>query len=132
MNMQRLTQVQTPSIAIPSFTVPTIVVALCIAVLIGLVVQLMVGYSHIGFLSHVLAGIFGASLGSLIAFWLHLPTILVIAGIDVVWTLAGSAILVIILAFFVGGSRYRGYFRRRGYSDGGEGYGRGGGYGTRG
>jgi uncharacterized membrane protein YeaQ/YmgE (transglycosylase-associated protein family) len=75
MNMWWLAQVQTPSLAIPSFTIPTIIVALCIAVLIGLVVQLMVGYSHIGFLGHVLVGIFGAFLGSLIAFWLHLPTI---------------------------------------------------------
>ena len=124
MNMRWLAQVQTPSIAIPSFTVPTIAVALCIAVLIGLVVQLMVGYSHIGFLGHVLVGIFGTFLGSLNAFWLHLPTILVIAGIDIVWTIAGTGILVIILAFFVGGSRYRGYFRRRGYSGQSEGYGR--------
>ncbi len=108
-----LAQVQTPSVTIPSLTLPTIVVALFIAILIGLVVQMMIGYTHIGFLGHVFVGIIGALLGNLIAVWIKLPTILVVAGLDVVWTFLGSAILVIILAFFVGGSRYRGYFRRR-------------------
>jgi uncharacterized membrane protein YeaQ/YmgE (transglycosylase-associated protein family) len=115
MAMWWLAQVQTPPVTIPSFTVPTIVVALLIAVLIGVVVQLVVGYTHIGFFGHILVGILGAFLGSLIAFWLKLPTILVVAGIDVGWTFLGSAILAIILAFLVGGSRYRGYFRRRYY-----------------
>ncbi len=110
-----LAQVQTPPVTIPSFTVPTIVVALLIAISIGAVVQLVVGYTHIGFLGHVLVGIVGALLGNLIAAWLKLPTILVVAGIDIVWTLLGSAVLVVILAFFVGGSRYRGYYRRRYY-----------------
>jgi uncharacterized membrane protein YeaQ/YmgE (transglycosylase-associated protein family) len=110
-----LAQVQTPPVTIPSFTVPTIVVALLIAISIGAVVQLVVGYTHIGFLGHVLVGIVGALLGNLIAAWLKLPTILVVEGIDIVWTLLGSAVLVVILAFFVGGSRYRGYYRRRYY-----------------
>src|SRR5579859_5364837 len=115
MDMWWLAQVQTPPVTIPSFTLPTIVVALFIAILIGAVVQLLVGYTHIGFVGHVLVGIVGAFLGSLIAAWLKLPTILVVAGIDVVWTILGSAILVVLLAFFVGGSRYRGYVRRRSY-----------------
>ena len=110
-----LAQVTTPPVYVPSFTVPTIVVALLIAILIGLVVQLMVGYTHIGFVGHVLVGIVGALLGNLIAAWLQLPTILVVAGIDVVWTFLGSAILVVILAFLVGGSRYPGYYRSRYY-----------------
>ncbi len=108
-----LAQVQTPPVTIPALTIPTIIVALCIAILIGLVVQLLVGYTHIGFLGHVIVGIVGALLGSLIAAWLQLPTIFVVAGIDVVWTFLGSAVLVVILAFLVGGSRYRGYARRR-------------------
>src|SRR5579859_4496314 len=112
-------QVQTPPVTIPSFTLPTIVVALFIAIVIGLVVQLLVGYTHIGFVGHVLVGIVGAFLGSLIAAWLRLPTILVIAGIDVVWTFLGSAILVAILAIIFGGSRFGGFYRNRG------GYGRG-------
>ncbi len=110
-----LAQVQTPTVTIPSFTVPNLVVALVIAILIGVVVQLVVGYSHIGFFGHILVGILGAFLGNLIAAWLKLPTIFVVAGLDVVWTLLGSAVLAAMLAFFVGGSRYRGYFRRRYY-----------------
>lgn len=106
---------QGQTVTIPPITIPSIIVALIIAVLIGLAVQLIVGYSHVGFAGHILVGIVGALLGSLIASWLRLPTILVIAGIDVVWTFFGSAILVIILTFFVGGSRFRGYFRRRYY-----------------
>ncbi len=108
-----LAQVQTPPVTIPSLTIPTLVVAIFIAIIIGLVVQALVGYTHIGFAGHVLVGIVGAFLGSLIAAWLKLPTILVVAGIDIVWTFIGSAVLVLILAFLVGGSRYRGYFRRR-------------------
>ncbi|HLY28800.1 MAG TPA: hypothetical protein VKQ72_20815 [Aggregatilineales bacterium] len=114
-----LAQVQTPSVNIPSFTLPTIIVALLIAVLIGGVAQLLVGYTHIGCVGHILVGIVGAFLGSLIASWLRLPTILVIAGIDVVWTFLGSAILVAILAIIFGGSRFGGFYRNRG------GYGRG-------
>ncbi len=111
--MWTLAQVQTPTVTIPSLTIPTVAVALVIAIVIGLVVQMMIGYTHIGFVGHVFVGILGALLGNLIAVWLRLPTILVVAGLDVVWTFLGSAILVIILAFLWGGSRYRGYFRRR-------------------
>ncbi len=110
-----LAQVQTPPVTIPSLTIPTLVVAIIIAIIIGLVVQGIIGYTHLGFAGHVLVGIVGALLGNLIAFWLKLPTILVVAGLDVVWTFLGSAILVVILAFLVGGRRYRGYFRRRYY-----------------
>ena len=117
-----LAQIQTAPVTIPGFTIPSIVVAILIAIGIGLLVQMVIGYSHIGFLGHVVVGIFGARLGNLIAVWLKLPTILVIAGIDVVWTFFGSLLLVAILAFLAGGRRYRGYYsRRRGYSDGREG-----------
>jgi uncharacterized membrane protein YeaQ/YmgE (transglycosylase-associated protein family) len=108
-------QVQTPAVTIPAFTIPTILVTIIIAIIIGLLVQLIVGYTHIGFLGHLLVGIIGAFLGNLIAYWLHFPNIIVIAGIDIVWTFIGSLILVLLLTFFVGGRRYRGYFRRRYY-----------------
>ena len=114
MQMSWLAQVQTPSVNIPSFTFPTIVVAIFIAILIGGVAQLLVGYTHIGCVGHILVGIVGAFLGSLLASWLKLPTILVVAGIDVVWTFLGSAILVAILAIIFGGSRFGGYYRNRG------------------
>ena len=105
-----------PTVYIPPMSIPAIIVAIFIAIIIGLVVQLLVGYTHIGFAGHVLVGIIGALLGNLIAIWLRLPTILVVAGIDLVWTFLGSAILVILLTLFVGGTRYHGYFRRRYYN----------------
>ncbi len=110
-----LAQVQTPSVTVPSFTVPTILVTLFIAILIGLLAQLIVGYTHIGFLGHILVGIIGAFVGAWLAAWLRLPNILVIDGIDIVWTFIGSAVLVAILSLIVGGSRYRGYYRSRYY-----------------
>jgi uncharacterized membrane protein YeaQ/YmgE (transglycosylase-associated protein family) len=113
--MMWLAQVQTPTVTVPSFTVPTIVVALLIAIAIGAVAQLLIGYTHIGFVGHVLVGVIGAFFGNLIAAWLKLPTILVVAGIDIVWTFVGSLVLVAILALVVGGSRYRGWYRRRYY-----------------
>jgi uncharacterized membrane protein YeaQ/YmgE (transglycosylase-associated protein family) len=115
--MWGIAQVTTPPVVIPSFAVPSFIVAIIIAVIIGFAVQIMVGYTHIGFLGHILVGIIGAFLGILLASWLRLPTILVVAGIDVVWTFLGSFLLVLILAFFVGGSRYRGYYRRRFYRE---------------
>src|SRR4051794_8463981 len=115
MDMWWLAQLQTPPVTIPSFTVPTIVIALLIAILIGALAQLVVGYTHMGCVGHILVGIVGALLGNLIAAWLQLPTILVVAGIDIIWTALGSLILVVILAFIVGGSRFPGLYRRRYY-----------------
>ena len=126
--MSWFAQLQTPPVTIPGFTVPSVIVAVLIAIVIGLVAQLVIGYSHIGFLGHIVVGIFGAFLGSLIATWLKLPTIFVVAGIDIVWTIAGTILLVVLLSFLVGGRRYRGYYsRRRDYYRRGE----GGGYGRR-
>src|SRR5258708_34910105 len=93
-----LAQVQTPSVTVPSFTVPTILVTLFIAILIGLLAQLIVGYTHIGFLGHILVGIIGAFVGVWLAAWVRLPNILVIDGIDIVWPFIASARLHAILA----------------------------------
>src|SRR5258708_391414 len=78
-----IAQVQTPSVTVPSFTVPTILVTLFIAILIGLLAQLIVGYTHIGFLGHILVGIIGAFAGAWLAAWLLLPNILLIDGVRV-------------------------------------------------
>ena len=128
-----LAQIQTQPVTIPGFTVPSIVIAVLIAIVIGLVAQLVIGYSHIGFFGHIVVGILGAFLGNLIAYWFKLPPVFVVAGIDLVWTIMGTIILVVALAFLVGGRRYRGYYnRRRGYNGGGYGGGEGGGgYGRR-
>ena len=107
-----LAQVTTPSVTIPALTIPSIIVALIIATLCGAVAQLVVGYTRGGCLGSILVGLIGAILGNYIASWLHMPWILIIAGIDVVWTLIGCAIFVALLALFMGGSRFGGYYRR--------------------
>jgi len=107
-----LAQVTTPSVTLPSLTIPSIVVALIIATICGAIAQLVVGYTRGGCLGSILVGLIGALLGNYIASWLHMPWILVIAGIDVVWTLIGSAIFVALLSLFFGGSRFGGYYRR--------------------
>jgi uncharacterized membrane protein YeaQ/YmgE (transglycosylase-associated protein family) len=111
-----LAQVTTPSVTIPSFTLPSFVVTLILAVLCGAAAQLIVGYTHGGCFGSVLAGFIGALLGNALAAWLHLPNILVIASIDVVWTFVGAALFVSLLALFMGGSRFGG-FRDRFYDE---------------
>ena len=107
-----LSQVTTPTITIPSFTVPGIIVTLLIAALCGALAQLLVGYTRGGCLASIVVGIIGALIGSWLASWLRLPNILVVAGVDVVWTIIGAALLTAILAVVMGGSRYRGFRRR--------------------
>ena len=106
-----LAQVTTPSVTIPSITIPTILITLLIATLAGALAQLVVGYTRGGCLASILIGIVGALLGSWIAAWLHLPNILVIAGVDVVWTFIGAAIFVAALSLIMGGSRFGGFRR---------------------
>ncbi len=106
-----LAQVTTPSVTIPSITIPTIILTIIIATLAGALAQLVVGYTRGGCLASILIGIVGALLGSWIANWLHLPNILVIAGVDVVWTFIGAAIFVAALALIMGGSRFGGFRR---------------------
>ncbi len=106
-----LAQVTTPPVTIPSITLPSIIVALIIATLCGAVAQMVVGYTRGGCLGSILVGLIGAILGNYLASWLHIPPILVVAGVDIIWTLVGSAIFVALLALFMGGSRFGGYRR---------------------
>ncbi len=104
--------VTTPSVTIPAFTVPSIIITIIVAALCGALAQLVVGYTHGGCLTSILAGIIGALIGNWLAAWLRLPNILVIADVDLVWTFIGALIFVAALAVIVGGSRYRGFYRR--------------------
>jgi uncharacterized membrane protein YeaQ/YmgE (transglycosylase-associated protein family) len=104
--------VTTPSVTIPAFTVPSIVVTIIVAALCGALAQLVVGYTHGGCLTSILAGIIGALIGNWLAAWLNLPHILFIADVDLVWTFIGALIFVAALAVVMGGSRYRGFRRR--------------------
>ncbi len=104
--------VTTPPIVIPAFTIPGIVVTILIAALIGALAQLLVGYTRGGCLMSLLVGLVGALLGGWLAALLGMPPILDLGGVDVVWTLIGSAIFVLILSVVMGGRRYGGFRRR--------------------
>ncbi len=104
--------VTTPPIIIPSITLPGLVVTLIIAALIGALAQLILGYTRGGCLMSLLVGLVGALLGSWIASILQMPPILELGGVDVIWTLIGSAVFVLILSLVMGGRRYRGFRRR--------------------
>jgi uncharacterized membrane protein YeaQ/YmgE (transglycosylase-associated protein family) len=102
----------TPEVTIPAFTVPSFIVTLLIAALCGAVAQLLVGYTRGGCLASMLVGLVGALVGWWLASFLRMPAILPLAGIDIVWTIIGSAIFVALLSLAMGGSRFRGWRRR--------------------
>jgi uncharacterized membrane protein YeaQ/YmgE (transglycosylase-associated protein family) len=103
----------TPEITIPAITLPSFVVTLIIAGLCGALAQLLVGYTRGGCIASLLVGFIGALIGSWLAATLHMPTILPIAGVDVVWTIIGAAIFTALLALIMGGSRRVGWYRYR-------------------
>ncbi len=100
-----------------TITIPSIIITLIIAGLCGAVAQLIVGYTRGGFLAALLIGFIGALLGSYIAALLRMPNILVVGGVDVVWTIIGAALFVALLSLNMGGRRFGGYrgYRRRYY-----------------
>jgi uncharacterized membrane protein YeaQ/YmgE (transglycosylase-associated protein family) len=104
----------TPEVTIPAFTVPPFLVTLLVAALCGAIAQLLVGYTRGGCLASMLVGLVGALVGWWLAGTLRMPTILPVFGIDIIWTILGSAIFVALLSLAMGGSRWRG-FRRRSY-----------------
>jgi uncharacterized membrane protein YeaQ/YmgE (transglycosylase-associated protein family) len=103
----------TPEITIPAFTVPSFVITLIIAGLCGALAQLLVGYTRGGCIASLLVGFIGALLGSWLAGLLRMPSILPLAGIDVVWTIIGAAIFTALLALVMGGTRRPGFYRWR-------------------
>src|SRR4051812_48918515 len=111
-------QMTTPPVTIPAITLPSIVITIIIAGLCGAVAQLLVGYTRGGLLASLLIGFVGALLGNFLAGALHMPNILVVFGVDIVWTIIGAAIFVALLSLVMGGSRFGGgyqRFRRRYY-----------------
>ncbi len=105
----------TPEITIPAITLPSFVVTLIIAGLCGALAQLLVGYTRGGCLASLLVGLVGALVGSWLAALLRMPAILPIAGVDVVWTVIGAAVFTAVMSLIMGGTRYRGFWRRRSY-----------------
>lgn len=79
----------------------------------GAVAELIVGYSPGGFLASVAIGFVGAWIGGYLAGILHFSPMFVVHieghALDVVWTVLGSIVLLLVVSLF----RRRTFFRRR-------------------
>ena len=77
----------------------------------GAIAELIVGYSPGGFLASVAIGFVGAYTGGWLAGVLHLPTMLVVRienrPVEIVWTVLGSIVLVLIVSMFRRSTYYR-------------------------
>jgi uncharacterized membrane protein YeaQ/YmgE (transglycosylase-associated protein family) len=86
---------------------------LVVGAICGAIAELIVGYSPGGFLVSVVIGFVGAWIGGKLAGALHLPGVLLVQieghGFDVVWTVLGSIILLLVVSTF----RRSFYYRRR-------------------
>ena len=93
---------------------------LLIAGLCGALAEAIVGFSPGGLLVSIAVGLVGAYLGMWLAPKLGLPSLLVLSvegspPIDIVWTVLGSLILLLILSLFRGGLHRRGHSYRHRY-----------------
>jgi uncharacterized membrane protein YeaQ/YmgE (transglycosylase-associated protein family) len=73
-----------------------IILFLIIAALCGAVAEYVL-HQHEGLGVTLLIGLIGAALGAIIAHLFHLPSLLQIAGVQIVWTIVGAIIVVAIL-----------------------------------
>jgi uncharacterized membrane protein YeaQ/YmgE (transglycosylase-associated protein family) len=96
--------------SILGFLLLVVIGAIC-----GAIAELIVGYSPGGFLASVAIGFAGAWIGGWVATFLHLPSMLVVRvdghPIEIVWTVLGAIILLLIVSLV----RRSTYYRRRRY-----------------
>lgn len=95
--------------SILGFLLLIVVGAIC-----GVIAELIVGYSPDGFLLSVAVGFVGGWIGGWLAGVLRLPTMLLVQieghPIEIVWTVLGSILLLLVVSLFRGSTFYR---RRR-------------------
>ncbi len=93
-------------------TLTALLVLLVVAGICGSIGRAIAGYSHTGCLASVALGLIGAALGLWIARGLKLPELFVLhvggEAFPVVWSIAGSALFVVVLSLITG----RGGMRR--------------------
>lgn len=84
------------------FTLVEIVIWLIVATICGSIAAILVGYRAGGLFAAMGIGLIGAVLGSWIARALALPALLVLTfggtSIELVWTIIGAALLVLLLS----------------------------------
>lgn len=92
---------------------------LVVAMLSGIIAEVLFGYTHIGLLSASVLGLLGALLGTWAADTFHLPSLLTLNlfGIEVelIWCTLGSIIVIAVLQSMRarrGGGGYRRRYRR--------------------
>lgn len=73
-----------------------IVLFVVVAALCGAAAEYLLGEPE-GVGETVLIGIIGAALGAILAHLLHLPPLIAIAGLHIVWTIVGALIVVALL-----------------------------------
>jgi uncharacterized membrane protein YeaQ/YmgE (transglycosylase-associated protein family) len=88
-----------------------LLILLVIAGICGAIAEFVVGFNPGGLLISIIVGVVGAYLGSWIAGLLHLPALLRIPiggmAIDLLWSVIGSILLLLVLIALRGGRRYR-------------------------
>ena len=97
-------------------TLVELLVLLAIAGIVGTVAQYIVGYGRGGFVVAVIIGLVGALIGGWLARKLGLPVILPVTvggkTIEIVWSVLGSLVLIVILSLLRGPSNWRRGYRR--------------------
>ena len=77
---------------------------LILGALCGAIAEMIVGYTPGGFFTSVAIGFVGALIGSRLAGPLHLPSIFVVRvegyAIEVVWTIVGATLLLLVVSLF--------------------------------
>ncbi len=94
-----------------------LLILLLIAGICGVIAEMIVGFSPGGFLISIVVGIIGAYLGSWLAGVLGLPPVLRVSSLipgsagtldfDIVWSILGAILLLLIVSLFRGVGRRR-------------------------
>jgi uncharacterized membrane protein YeaQ/YmgE (transglycosylase-associated protein family) len=93
-------------------TLVGLLLLILVGAICGGIAEMLVGYSPGGFIASVIVGFLGAMIGTWLATQLGLPAVLPITvqgyTIEVLWSILGAVILLLVLSAF-----RRGYYRRR-------------------
>ncbi len=86
---------------------------LLVALVCGLVAEMIVGFSPGGLFASIAVGFVGAFIGVWLARVLHLPSFLTVkvggTPIEVFWTVIGAIVLLLVVSLFRGYPRWRRY-----------------------
>lgn len=103
-----------------------LLILLVIAGICGVVAEWIVGFSPGGFVVSIVVGLIGAYLGSWLAGQLNFPSLLPVAAFglsssigllnfDIIWSILGAIVLLLIISLVRGTGRGGGFRRRRRY-----------------